>query len=109
MSECKYRDCDKAQQGNSEYCGRSHQAMAARDRKAQQPSATMQAQHTEDATATVAPTTTPQRIDPPTIDYDEADTYMSDICRRTNGKVTLPGDPTYSGVCKLVDGAWIVP
>lgn len=36
MSKCKYRECDKPRQGFSEYCGRSHQAMAARDRKAQQ-------------------------------------------------------------------------
>ena len=42
------------------------------------------------------------------VDYDDADIYMSDICRRTQGKVTLPGDPGYSGVCKEIDGQWQV-
>ena len=52
----------------------------------------------------------PDRTQPRTTpDYDDADVYMSDICRRTKGKVTLPGDSGYSGVCKLVDGQWIVP
>ena len=43
------------------------------------------------------------------INWADPDKDYSTIARRIQGAVLLPGDPGYSGVCKLVDGAWIVP
>ncbi len=43
------------------------------------------------------------------INWADPDKDYSTIARRTQGKVQVPGDPGYRGVCKLVDGAWCVP
>ena len=60
--------------------------------------------HATDSNATG---TSMQRSDVQQVECD-ADKDYSSIYVKTKGKIKLPGDPGYEGVCKLVNGQWTV-
>ena len=95
MSRCKYRDCqlDAAYKG---FCTPSHKTMYYRDKG-----------NSVTPNETVTPAIVTQANVTP-IDYNDESIKMSPVCRRTKGKVTLPGDPGYTGVCVEHDGQWVL-
>lgn len=100
--QCKYSKCDNdvvSVPGKvpSEYCSSSCKQAQYRSTRNNQP---VTSQPVTSQPATDWADKWADRIrTPPSVDYDDADVHMSDICRRTRGKVTLPGDPCYRGVC----------
>ena len=53
--------------------------------------------------------THPSVTDQEPINWADPDKDYSTIARQTQGKIQVPGDPGYVGVCKQVDGQWCVP
>ena len=113
----EYNTCttDCNEQRHSSTC-RSRQRRATQhpdttSNDATRPDATPDTMQRDDATATDAtPSCNADATDHQgPINWADPDKDYSTIARKTDGRITVPGDPGYDGVCKQVNGQWCVP
>ena len=86
----------EALRSTSKYCSPKCRVTASRAVSVTEPS----------VTDTVTPLSVTPHAEP--INWADPDKDYSTIARKTDGLITVPGDPGYKGVCVQEDGQWIV-
>ena len=97
---CKYCGIES----DTAYCTPSHKTMYFR-RQRVTPEPDQAVTPVTVTPVTVTPTVTP---DHEPINWADPDKDYSTIARKTQGRITVPGDPGYKGVRIGVDGQWVV-